>query len=338
MSNVQILPAKGPDKARATSRTKFGRLPYIVSKLGLGTYHLTSDRYVSHEEALSLILSALDSGINVVDTAPLYGVGEAEQIVGEALSEHQGESPLLINKIGRFEKSILTRVAAEAYNNPSLMLAQLQHSLRVLNVDSIPLLLLHETDWPEWGLHSNMDKAPVWKFLEEAKDMGLVESVGLSVRNSDRAEALCATGRFDAMLYVHYHNLVWQGQADGALRAAATNNMGVAIGAPYRQGLLTSDDPDLGRRLREERRPSVPPGIIRRIEKAQRIAADHEISILELGLRWLVGDSRVHTTLIGPRTVHELRQNLEWASKGPLPTDVQDAIRSLADIPAGSWV
>lgn len=316
---------------------KFGRLPFSVSPIGLGTYHLTSDRRVSHEDGVSIIRSAIEHGINVIDTAPLYGVGEAEQIVGEALGGTRSENITVIDKIGRFEKSIVSRLSQEAYTDPELMLSQLNHSLRTLGTDHIPLLLLHETDWDEWGLYPDSSGAPVWEFIEKARKQGKIGGIGLSVRKPDRAEFLCKTGRFDAMLFVHYHNLVWQDVADRLLNLATKLDIGVAVGAPYRQGLLTSTDPGLRNRLLAERRTSVPPGIIERIAAAQDLARKYEMSLMELGLRWLVSDERVHTIIVGPRNPAELRQNVEWAKLGGLPTEILRDIRELGHIEPGEW-
>ncbi|WIX76980.1 aldo/keto reductase [Amycolatopsis carbonis] len=315
----------------------FGRTGRMVSAIGLGTYHLTSDRGVAHSEALDVVRTAYDSGVNVFDTAPMYGMGEAEFILAEALSSEVLERVVTIDKIGRFEKSILARSGDRCYTEPSLMTAQLEHSLRVLGLHRLPALLLHETDWTEWWPDGVSDTAPVMRFLDEARKRRLVDHVGLSVRKAREAVALAGTGLFDLALYVHYFNMVWGDIGGPAIQAFTEQRMGVAVGAPYRQGLLTSLDEDLPRRLRAERRGSVPPGLVRRIAEAQRIARESGLSMPEMGLRWLLGDPRVHTVVVGPRSVRELEENVGWVTQGPLPPDVTTALRALTDIEPGSW-
>ncbi len=321
-----------------TVKSRFGRVESTVSPLGLGTYHLTSDRHVQHADALELVRAALDLGINVIDTAPMYGLGEAEQIVGEALRDHpRADEVVLVNKVGRFEKGILARLHEDAYSDPGLIRAQFEHSLRTLGVDRIPLLLIHESDWAQWWDDRDTATGPVMSLLDDLRAEGSVGAVGLSVRDPQIAAELCGTGRFDAMLYVHYYNMIWQEAGDAVLPAALDNDMGVALGAIYRQGLLTSSDAGLIDRLRHERRPAVPPGIVERIESAHRIAADAGISMMEMGLRWLLSDERVQTVLVGPRNRAELEQNVEWAERGPLESSLHDEISSLRDIEPGSW-
>lgn len=314
-------------------RVPFGSLPWEASRLGVGTYHLTSDRRVPRAEALSVLRTAVDLGINVFDTAPMYALGEAEGLLGEALGEGLRDQ-VLVNKIGRFEKSIVMRLGEEAYTDPSLMRAQFEHSLRTLGVDRVPVLLLHETDWDEWWPGG---PAPVMEFVDQLRSEKLVDAVGLSVRRADRACELIDTGLFDSMLFVHYYNMVWQEAGRTAMSAAHDKGMSVMIGAPFRQGLLVSDDPALLPRLREERRSSVPPGVVDRIGLCQRVAREAGMSMVELGLRWLLSDERVHTVVVGPRTEAELRQNVEYSKRGALPPELVEELAAAVDMPLGEW-
>ncbi len=199
------------------------------------------------------------------------------------------------------------------------------------------MLLLHESDWTEWWDDIEAPAGPVLEVLRGLKEDGRVAAIGLSVRKPEIAARLASSGIFDAMLFVHYYNLVWQEAGDIVLPAAAGQNLGVAIGAPYRQGLLTTTDPDLIGRLRAQRRDSVPPGIIERIARAQQIARDADMSLLELGLRWLRSDQRVHTVVVGPRSQQELEQNVAWAEQGALEESLLKELATLRDIEPGRW-
>ncbi len=319
------------------ARQSFGRVPMRPSAIGLGTYHLTSDRRVSHHEAVAMVTAARRLGVRVIDTAPMYGIGEAEQIVGEALAGTDIADLILIGKIGRFEKSIVARLGDAAYKDIPAMRAQFEHSLRILGISRLPVLLLHESDWAEWWDDSTVPAGPALALIGQLKSEGLIGAAGLSVRKPEVAAALCKSGLFDAMLFVHYYNLVWQEAGDIALPAAADAGMGIAIGAPFRQGLLTSADPEICARLRSERRGSTPPGIVRRIERAQEISRQAGLPMVELGVRWLLADPRVHTVVVGPRSQRELEENLMWAERGPLEAAMLRELRSLREIEPGRW-
>lgn len=315
----------------------FGRVPVKPSAVGLGTYHLTSDRRVEHKEAVAMVTAARRLGVRVIDTAPMYGIGEAEQIVGEALAGTDISDLILIDKIGRFEKSIVARLGDAAYRDARAMRAQFEHSLRVLGIARLPVLLLHETDWAQWWDDITVPSGPVLELVGHLKAEGAIGWLGLSVRKAHVAAAMCGSGLFDAMLFVHYYNMVWQEAGDVALPAAAAAGMGIAIGAPYRQGLLTSTDPDVCARLRLERRGSTPPGMVERIERAQAIAREAGMPMVEMGLRWLLSDRRVHTVIVGPRSQRELEENLAWADAGPLEDPLMKELRRLRDIEPGRW-
>lgn len=318
--------------------TAHRRIAVPTSRLGLGTYHLTSDRGVPHAEALDVVRAACDAGITVFDTAPMYGLGEAELILRRALGDRLSSGELLVvDKVGRFESSILKRLGDTCYTDPAAVLRQLEHSLRVLELDKLPLLLLHETDWAEWWPDGSRDDAPVVEFVREAKRRGLVEHVGISARKRPESVDLIRTGLFDAILYVHYYNVVWQEAGDDVIAAADEAGLVVLIGAPYRQGLLLQHDRASLKALRAERRTSVPPGAVDRIELVQAVADEIGMSMPQLGLRWLLSDPRVDSVVVGPRSTAELATNLRWAGEGPLDPVVLDRLRAVRHIDLGTW-
>lgn len=305
-----------------------------LSRLGLGTYHLTSDRRVPHANARDLIQFAQRAGINVFDTAPLYGLGEAELLLGKYLD---GRGAFLIDKIGRFERSILARLGDEPYRSSDLMLLQLEHSMRLLGIDRLPLLLIHEADWSEWWPNGVGNTAPVVDFVQAVKRSGLVGAVGVSCRKPHESLTLVNTGLFDAILFVHYYNFAYADVGEQVIAAAHGAGMITLVGAPYRQGLLTNDDPGFIDEITAQRRSSVPPGVVERIRRAQTIAAEAGVGLMELGLRWVLQDRRVDTVLVGARNERELDENLAWMERGDLPRDVKDSVDKLSAIAVGSW-
>jgi D-threo-aldose 1-dehydrogenase len=209
--------------------------------------------------------------------------------------------------------------------------------LRLLEMDRLPLLLLHETDWAEWWPGSDHRNAPVMRFVREAKDRGLVQHVGISARKRSESTQLIRTGLFDAILYVHYYNVVWQDAGDDVIAAADDAGMTVLIGAPYRQGLLIENDGSSLASLRTRRRASVPPGAIDRIERVQAVSREIGMSMPQLGLRWLLSDPRIDSILVGPRSTTELAENLQWVDEGPLDAEVLNRLSKIREIELGVW-
>jgi aryl-alcohol dehydrogenase-like predicted oxidoreductase len=143
-----------------------------VSRIGLGTWAIGGLEWgaVPDEVAIATCLSAIERGINLIDTAPIYGHGRAEQIVGQAIRAHGRREDLYIatkaglewNERGVFTNSTEPRLRAE-----------LEDSLRRLNTDYIDLYQIH---WPDPRTPIPETAALLASFQREGK----VRSLGVS--------------------------------------------------------------------------------------------------------------------------------------------------------------
>ncbi len=317
-------------------KTKFGRTNWMTSRLGLGTYQLTPDRRVPKKEAIKLIQKSLELGLTIIDTAPLYGGGQAEALIGEALKGKE-EQYKLINKVGRFEVGGYRKVYKEAYKDADMIRSQFDFSLKLLNRNKIDMLLIHESDWELWWNDYDTAKGPVMEVIEELRKEGLIDYFGLSTRDPELTLKLIQTNLFDSILYVHYFNMVWQEAGDTVISLAAQKNMGVSIGAPYRQGLLVNTNNEIIKTLERERRKDIPPGIVERIRQVHKLSKESGISMPELGLRFLLTNPNVDVVFVGPKNVKELEENVLWSQKGPLPKDIYQELLDLRKIKLGTW-
>ena len=113
-----------------------------VSTLGLGPMMLGSWGGNSPADAIRVIHSALDSGVNFVDTADIYANGESEEIVGEALSDGRRENVILATKVhGRMGDD-----PNEQGNSRRWITRAVENSLRRLRTDWIDLYQIHRPD------------------------------------------------------------------------------------------------------------------------------------------------------------------------------------------------
>src|ERR1039457_1139451 len=116
-----------------------------VSRIGLGTWEIGGTEWgaVPDDVAIATCLGALERGINLIDTAPIYGHGRSEEIIGKALRAHARRHDFFIatkaglewNPFGVFANSTESRLRQE-----------LEDSLRRLGTDSIDLYQIH---WPD---------------------------------------------------------------------------------------------------------------------------------------------------------------------------------------------
>jgi methylglyoxal reductase len=158
----------------------------MASVVGLGTFEIGGSSWwdpVDQKVAVDTIRLALDLGINFIDTAPVYGFGQSERIVGEAIKGHR-EKIIICTKVG--EEFAGNNEGRFHYNHdgrsvytcltPKAIERQLEQSLRNLGTDYIDIYMPHFFfDLPEVGCIED-----IMATMERLIDAGKIRSVGLS--------------------------------------------------------------------------------------------------------------------------------------------------------------
>jgi len=210
-------------------KTRLGRTNLEVTRLGLGGYPFGGvnrargwDPFTPEGRATAIrtIHAALDAGINCIDTAPSYGKGNSESIIGEATAGRREEF-VLATKVSAWEESA-ARVAASV-----------EESLRRLHTDVIDIIQFHG------GMFEAEDVTRLLSWVEVLaglRDRGLVRFLGFTVEEPWTARPLIASGAFD-MLQVRY-NLIYQSAAEHVLNEARAQDMGVTVMRPLTSGVF----------------------------------------------------------------------------------------------------
>jgi aryl-alcohol dehydrogenase-like predicted oxidoreductase len=152
--------------------TKIRDVPVAASRIGLGTWAMGGVQWggTDDNESIRTIHKALDIGINVIDTAPGYGFGHSEEVVGRAIAERGQRGDVIIaTKCG------LERIGDALYRNGSRrqIFSEVDVSLRRLKTDYIDLYQVH---WPD-------PATPIEETAEamgELQRLGKVRAVGVS--------------------------------------------------------------------------------------------------------------------------------------------------------------
>src|SRR3984885_16093138 len=116
-----------------------------VSRIGLGTWALGGLDWgaVPDADAVATILYAVERGINLIDTAPIYGHGRAEELVGKAMREHGQRGAFYIATKFGLDWDVPGRQGVFADSTPARLRQELEDSLRRLGADSIGLYQGH---------------------------------------------------------------------------------------------------------------------------------------------------------------------------------------------------
>jgi aryl-alcohol dehydrogenase-like predicted oxidoreductase len=304
-----------------------GRTGVQVSELGLGGLFV-SRIGGGREQAAAAVRRALELGVNWVDTAPSYA--DSEEVLGLALAGVR-EPYYLSTKLGGRPQPFDPK-------NKAALRGSVEESLRLLKRDHIDLLIVHEPDRPgqyDWWEHPEDDTSggesfhgPVRELLEELKQEGTISWTGLGGTTAYELPRVMATGAYDVVLTAFNYSLLWREAAIAVLPEAERQGMGVIAGSPLQQGALA-------RPYDEEIARGAPWLSAPRREQYRRLYAFQDevgLPLFELGLRFVLSDPRVSTTLMGARSVEEVEANAAAVEKGPLPAEVLAQLQQIADL------
>jgi len=202
-----------------------GRTGIKVSKVGLGAWQF-SDAWgvLDYEAARKTISAALEAGINLVDTAAVYGRGTSETHVGKAIRE-----------LGARERVIIATKVPGDFLRASDVVKAVQRSRERLGVDAIDILQVH---WPPcWH---NVPTCEYMKTLEKLVKEGLIRHIGVSnfpVKLLDEARHCLSIT--DIVTTQNRYNLVERDAEKELLPYASQNGIQVIAWSPLAKGLLT---------------------------------------------------------------------------------------------------
>ena len=205
-----------------------GRTGLKVSAIGLGTMvHAGHFGPMSDEESLSAIDTALDLGVNFIDTSDAYGAGYSEDLLGKALK-------------GRRDKVILATKGGNTMVGPNrgkrdfstaYINRVMDESLKRLQTDYVDLYQLHN---PTVDV---IEQGDVWELLERRKKEGKILHYGVSINKMEEAIAAIKGGRSDTV-QVEY-SMITQDPAEEVFPLAQKSGVGIIARAPLRRGVLT---------------------------------------------------------------------------------------------------
>jgi len=226
----------------------------------------------------------LDAGINYVDTAPGYGEGHSESIIGEALQ-------------GRRDSVVLATKAGYDGLHAGDVARSLEASLKRLRTDHVDVLQFHGGMFTTEQIDRILNDG-LLQMLETLRQQGKVRFLGFSVEEPWTARPLIASGRFD-VIQVRY-NLIYQSAADHVLNEARDRDMGVAVMRPMTSGLLQRIARDLAPQWSAEEIYAV---------ALKFVLADSRVHVANVGMRWpaeVAGNVSLAETFVPPFDVTDL--------------------------------
>lgn len=282
-----------------------GKTGLHVSVIGLGTMvHAGHFGPMKDSESLGAIETALELGVNFIDTSDAYGAGYSETLLGKTLKGRR-DKVLIATKGGNV---MVGPNRGKRIFAPDYIARVLEESLQRLQTEYVDLYQLHN---PSVEV---IEHGEVWEVLERAKRAGKIRHYGVSINTMEEGVAAVRDGRAET-IQVEY-NLLAQEPALAFFPQAQAANIGIIARVPLRRGILTGKMTlaDEQRFTGEDLRARSFKGeaFAKELAKADKLKFLVQGSIQSLGqaaLAFCIAHPAVSITIPGARNEAQMREN-----------------------------
>jgi voltage-dependent potassium channel beta subunit len=309
---------------------KLGRTGLKVSEISLGSW-LTYGNSVEKEAAASVIDKAYDLGINFFDTANVYATGEAEKLVGEALSKYNRESYVLATKV--------FWPMGEGVNDRGLsrkhVFEQAHASLKRLGTDYVDLYYCHRYD-PDTPVDETL------RTIEDLVRQGKVLYVGVSEWTAAQIqEALQVADHYlldRIVVNQPQYSMLNRYIEPEILPLSERNGISQVVFSPLAQGVLTGkykpghQFPQGSRALDSSSNtwmgPFLQDEVLHKVEKLGGIASEMGITVANLALAWILRQPGVASAIVGASRPSQIEENVQ-ASGIEITSEIESRIEEI---------
>lgn len=304
-------------------RTVLGTTAMEITRIGFGAWAIGGGDWAyawgpqDDEESIGAIRFAVESGINWIDTAAVYGLGHSEEVIARALADFpEADRPFIFTKGGLVWDDDAPGDAPARVGSPASLRREVEASLRRLGTDRIDLYQMH------WPAEDGADVSDYWGALTDLRAEGKIRAAGLSNHDVDQLVVAEAIGHVDTVQPPF--SAMEQSARDSILPWCETNETGVIVYSPMGSGLLSgafsaarvqslaADDwrkthPDFTTKL--EHNLAIAAAL-------KEVARRHGTSQAAAAIAWTLQFSAVSGAIVGARRPGQIADWLDAASIG----------------------
>jgi aryl-alcohol dehydrogenase-like predicted oxidoreductase len=279
-----------------------------VSEISLGSW-LTYGLGVDDQKARACLDRAFELGVNLIDTANIYGKGAAESFLGKALQGRPRSSYILATKL-YFPMTETDRglSAPQIYK-------QIDASLMRLRTDYVDLYQCHRYD-----VHTPLEET--MEALSTVVRQGKARYIGFSEWNADQiAASLAIPGSVKFVSSQPQYSMLWRKPEDEVFPLCAANGIGQIVWSPLGQGVLTGKylpgqppprdsraaSPEMNTFWSDDLRSDK---VLTAVQELRPIAARLGITLAELALAWVLRDPSVSSAIVGASRPQQVDDNV----------------------------
>jgi aryl-alcohol dehydrogenase-like predicted oxidoreductase len=310
---------------------QLGKTDMRLTTVGLGTWAMGGPWEYGwgpqdDEEAVASILEALDQGINWIDTAPAYGLGHSEELLGRALRQTK-HKPYIATKCGILWNDKREKVV---HLKRDSVRRECHDSLRRLGVERIDLYQMH---WPD----PEPDIEEAWEEMARLAEEGKIRYIGVSnfsVQQMERVEPIHPI----SSLQPPYSMLHREAERD-LLGYCAQHGIGVIVYSPMQRGLLTGAfsrerlaalAPDDHRRRAPEFQEPQFGATLELVEELKKIARRNGKTVSQLAVSWVLRRSEVTAAIVGARRPGQIAETAPASDWNLGKKDIEEIEKLLA--------
>ena len=296
---------KHNDKVRLRTGVEVSRLSLGTAALG-GLYTSVSDA-----DCTDTVLTAIDNGINFIDTAPHYGKGTSEVRIGKALAGRDRSTFVIATKIGRLLVPSTTDIDEffmDADNtverkfdfSASGVRQSLEGSLERLGLDSVEILFIHDPD-------ANADEAILEAYpeLDRMRSEGIIKAIGVGMNQCETPTRVIKETDIDMVLIAGRYSLLDQKALEGLLPVAIERNVDIIAAGVFNSGILANP-------VKGATYDYVPASdeLLAKAVRIREVLDGHGVSLTSAALQFPLRHPAVKSVLVGCRSAAEIATNI----------------------------
>jgi aryl-alcohol dehydrogenase-like predicted oxidoreductase len=294
-----------------------GRTDVTVTRLGLGTAPLGGlFSEVADEQAHATLLRAHELGLSFFDTAPLYGLGNAETRLGRALPHLPAST--IATKVGRVLdpghvgddfafKGTPDVVPRFDYSAPGV-LRSYKESLERLGADRVDVVHIHDPDD-----HHDQAVNEAFPALARLRADGAISAIGAGMNQTQMLTRFASEADFDCFLVAGRYSLLDRSAADDLFPLCLHKNITVICGGVYNSGVLSGG-------TTYDYAPA-PAKIRQRVRQLEEICGRHGVPLKAAAIQFPLTHPAVTCVVVGARSPEEIEENVRM-----FEFDVPDAL------------
>ena len=280
------------------NKRQIGSTNVYVTELGMGGAPLG---IVNQQDANAALKESFSQGIRYFDTAPLYGAGTSEKFFGQFLSTLTREDFILSTKVGRLIRQTGDEIQITFDYERDDILRSIEESLERLDMDSIDIVLIHDSDD-----HYEIALNEAFPALEKLRSEGVIKAIGAGMNQCGMLVDFAKNADFDCFLIAGRYTLLDHSALDELMPICVERDISLILGGPYNSGILASD-------LKSDTTyfyDPAPRSVIEKAKKIKDVCDTFEIPLKAAAIQFGLMHPSVASTIPGPRNPGEVQDNI----------------------------